>query len=420
MKHSRRVVLALTVLVGSYFQSAAQVNSNYQVAPWRGFKKAAVTYTFDDNTGGQVPIAVPLFDRYNYKVTLFTITNSNPNWALLRTASANGHEVTSHTVTHADLSAITVAQQVTELQNSQTTIRTNVPTAKCETIAYPYCRIGDRASIQSYYIAGRVCSGTIIPPNPTDFYQLGSTSTGSANVTQTAAHFNAKVDAARTSGGWCMFLTHGINNDGGYSPTQSTEIAGHLAYVDANKADFWVGTFSEVVKYVKERMALNVSETPVTSDSLRLAVTDNLPNNVYNVPVTIRRQLPTGWTNARLWSGSTLIPSTISTASGVRYVVFEVEPDQGIMYLAKSSVVASTRTTGVALPLQSWPNPFDNSTRLELPGRFAYSVYALDGKLVESGQSVDAVELGKNLAAGAYSVRISQGDRVAGATIIKK
>ncbi|RZK98675.1 MAG: T9SS type A sorting domain-containing protein [Hymenobacter sp.] len=419
MQKSTFLWLALGAALASPAPLLAQVNPAYEVATWRGFKAAAVTYTFDDNTSNQLPVALPLFDQYNFKTTLFTVTSWGPNWAGLRTASANGHEVTSHTVTHPSLGPLTVAQQITELQQSQATIKANVPTAKCETVAYPNCVTGDLPTIQTYYIAGRVCSGQIMPATPPDFYNLSAIITGTTGSVQTAANFNAKVDAAKTAKGWCVFLTHGINADGGYSPTQSSELATHLAYVNANSADFWVSTFSDVVKYIKERNAVALSETTITPDQLLLTVSHTLGSAVYDVPVTFRRQLPATWPSAKLTKAGAAVASTIVTVNNVRYVVFDAVPNQGDITLAKDNVLAVTPGAAMAAT-DLWPNPLADKGTLARKGAFSYAVYALDGKLLEAGQGTDVVKFGGNLAAGTYIVKISQQGQVSSVKFSKK
>jgi hypothetical protein len=421
MKTSLRLLLVAGAALGSCPTLLAQVNPAYEVATWQGFKTAAVTYTLDDNTSNQLPVAIPLFDQYNFKTTLFTVTNWGPNWAGLRTASANGHEVTSHTVSHPSLSTLTVAQQVAELQNSQTIIKTNVPTAKCETIAYPNCVVGDVPTIQTYYLAGRICSGVIMPSTPTDFYRLSSIITGNTGSIQTAAAFNAKVEAAKAAKGWCVFLTHGIDNDGGYSPTQSTELAAHLAYMNTNIADYWVATFAGVVKYIKERDAVAVAETAVSTDLLHLTVGGSLDNAVYNVPITLRRLLPPTWTGAKLTLGGSPVASTIATVGSAKYIVFDAVPNQGEISLAKdNSVVTSTHNAASTAATDVWPNPFSDKGTLHLKGNFVYTVYSLAGKLVETGQGTDTAKFGDTLAAGAYIVKISQNEQVVSSKVIKK
>jgi hypothetical protein len=420
MNQSQRMLLALAVAFGAHSALRAQVNPAYEVAAWRQFKTAAVTYTLDDNTSNQLPVAIPLFDQYNFKTTLFTVTAWGPNWAGLRAASLNGHEVASHTVNHPSLGTLPVAQQLTELQQSQATIKANVPTAACETIAYPNCVLGDIPTLQQYYIAGRVCSGQIMPSTPTDFWNLSSIITGNTGSVQTATDLNAKVQQAKTARGWCVFLTHGINSDGGYSPTQSTELAAHLAYVNTNIADYWVATFAEAVKYIKERNAVSLTETTISPDELSLVATDNLANTVYNVPITVRRQLPTTWLNATVMLGTTPVTSSITTISGVKYLMFDVVPDQGTLRLLKSNVVTSTLGTATDPAIKIWPNPFDSKLTLEAKGAFTYTIYSLDGKLVQAGQGTNTVSLANTLAAGAYVVKINQNGQLVSSKVIKR
>ncbi|MGN6645154.1 MAG: polysaccharide deacetylase family protein, partial [Cytophaga sp.] len=167
MKKQFLVLLAILCCALFSTQLKAQVPAAYQVGTWKDFKPAAVTYTFDDNTSNQIPVAIPLLNNYGFKATIFAVTqNMNPNWNNMRTAANAGHEIASHTVTHSNLPDLSVANQDTELKNSQATINTQITTQKCYTVAYPNCNIGDLATVQKYYIAGRTCSGQIIPKSP--------------------------------------------------------------------------------------------------------------------------------------------------------------------------------------------------------------------------------------------------------------
>ncbi len=341
---TKRIIAGLTI--GMSMGALAQVPSSYQVGRWYKFKTAAVTYTFDDNCSNQIPVALPLFDNYSFKTTFFTVTTSGagfaPNWNSLKTISANGHEVASHTVSHTSLNTLSVSSQDTELKNSQSTIVSNVPTSKCQTVAYPNCNTGDINTIQKYYIAGRTCSGQIISSSPTDFYNLSSIICGNTGV-NTANDMNSKITSAKSSTGWCVFLIHGIDNDNGYSPLASSVLSSHLSYVNTNTADYWVGTFANVVKYIKERNALSFTEMTVTADSLRITPTDNLDNATYDAAVTIRRQLPSTWSDARVYLGTTLQTSTIVTVNNVKYIQFDVIPDKGTYSISnKNSSTCAT------------------------------------------------------------------------------
>ncbi|WP_299254182.1 glycosyl hydrolase family 8, partial [uncultured Cytophaga sp.] len=337
----KAIVILIVILYCSIVFSTivnGQIPNTYKVGTWQNFKSAAVSYTFDDNCSNQIPVAIPLLNNYGFKATIFSVTQSmNPNWANMKSAANNGHEIGSHTVTHGNLPDANVGNQDNELKNSQATINSNITNQKCVTVAYPNCNRGDLATVQKYYIAGRTCSGQIISSSPTDFYSLSSIICGNTGV-NTANDMNTRVGSAKNSGGWCVFLIHGIDNDGGYSPLASSVLGSHLSYVNTNKTDYWVGTFGNVAKYIKERNAMSITEASVNADSLRMTPTDNLDNAIYNVAVTIRRQLPTTWTTARVMLGSTTVPSTIVTVSGVKYIEFDVVPDKGVYTLSNPSV----------------------------------------------------------------------------------
>ena len=195
MRNNLLISISLTLISITVFGQI--LPSTYQKGTWRDFKTAAVSYTFDDNTSNQIPVAVPLLDNYGYKATFFAVTQSmNPNWTNLKNVANNGHEVGSHTVTHADLSNSNVSTQDTELKNSQSTIQSQIANKKCVSFAYPNCNTGDMATLKKYYINGRTCSGQIISNNPTDFYRLSSIICGNTGV-NTANDMNTRATSAK-------------------------------------------------------------------------------------------------------------------------------------------------------------------------------------------------------------------------------
>lgn len=378
---------------------------DYEIADWHGFRTSAVTYTFDDNTTKQFTVAQPLFDKYDYKTTFFVITNKITNWTNYINAANKGHEITSHTVNHKRLDNLSIEEQESELKNSQSVIKLNTK-SNCATVAYPNCALADRATTTKYYIAGRACTGTIIPRTPADFYRISSISTGSAseNYVQTPKQFNDKVNAAKNSKGWCVFLIHCIDDEKSYSPTQSDSIAKHLEYVNENDSHFWVATFENVVKYIKERDALAFTETVVSENSIKLTATDGLDDEVYNVPVTVRRILPDGWENAQLRLDGGVVDSKIAIVSGKKYIVFDIVPDSGELVLSKvensSLIEAKDALYNVS------PNPFKDVINISTEGQFEYNIYALNGRLLEKGRGFNSVEAGSTLLSGTYLLKI--------------
>jgi peptidoglycan/xylan/chitin deacetylase (PgdA/CDA1 family) len=345
-KNSSVKVIVFTgiMFLGSVFPgSAATVDQPYSVATWRGFTTAAVSYTFDDGCSGQFTSAIPMFDAKDFKLTLFTVTTGGmfPGWQKLADAAENGHEIASHTVTHGDLSGMNSSSQENELRNSQNAINDNIPGKQCVTLAYPYCNTGDGSLCKKYYIASRTCSGQVMPKSPSDFNQISSILCGSTTSSRNSvAGINGGADEAARSGGWCVYLFHGVGNDGGYSGVAVDVLQGCVDYMDDNRGKFWVESFGNVARYIKERNAVTVKEVSSTDNAFTVNVTDGLDDEIFNYPITVRRPLPQEWDTAEVTQDGKPVEYNVKDSSGTKYVSFDVVPDRGPVTISSGAVGA--------------------------------------------------------------------------------
>jgi len=362
MKKVNTVLLIALFLAAANVGYSGTVDPPYQVGTWSGFRTAAITYTFDDNLSHQLSIAIPLFNNYGFKATLYTVTSSGwvwpANWAGLQTAAAQGHEIGNHTVSHpSNWCSLSSASQESQYASSQSTINSYIPGNQCLTVAYPYCCANYESMTATYFIAGRTCSGSIVSSTPSNFYQISSFILGSSGINTTAGII-AKHDAAAAAGGWAVYLIHAVDSSegGGYSPLSSTILDESLQYLDANRSTFWVNTFLNVVKYIKERNSVSVTESSSQSNSITLQVTDTLSDTVYNYPVTIRRPLPDGWLAAIVSQDGQEVESSIVEVASVQYVMFDAVPDGGDVVLTKAPAApdALTASAGYATVVLDW------------------------------------------------------------------
>jgi len=312
-----------------------QVVMPYEIGTWHGFKQAAISYTFDDNCPNQLATAVPLFDQYGFKTTLFTVTNWAPNWVKLQVAANNGHEIASHTVTHPNLDNINEARQTVELRDSKNRIDSNIVNFNCVTIAYPFCSCSNSKLSSTFYIAARSCDGYVVPPTPADFMHISSINCGTEGPGRTATDLNAKVESAVPQNGWCVFLFHGIDNDQAYSPMPSQQLGTHLEYVHANKANYWVATFGNVVRYIRERNAAILTVKSESPFRISLQLTDTLDNRIYNYPITIRRPMPKGWKGANVMQGTEKRSVFFVKKDKAPYIQFDAVPNAGTIIINK-------------------------------------------------------------------------------------
>jgi oligosaccharide reducing-end xylanase len=217
MKKVNVILLFAALLVADRVGYSRTIAPLYEVGTWQGFKTAAVSYTFDDSLPNQYSKAIPMFNEFGFKSTMYPVIDWGPNWTALQNAAAVGHEVGSHTMSHAHLSSMSIPAQTTELENSQNTINSHIPGRQCVTIAYPFCEPSNQSLTAQYYIAGRHCQGYIEGNTPSNFYQISSLICGEYGSVKTPADFNSRFVSAAASKGWCVFLIHAIDDDG-YSP----------------------------------------------------------------------------------------------------------------------------------------------------------------------------------------------------------
>ena len=368
MKITNSVAIFIVGLLFNRIYGAQTADTLSEVGTWQGFRSGAVSFTFDDNTPNQISVALPMFDQHGFKMTFFPVINWGPNWTALRAAALNGHEIGSHTVSHANLSSLSNDQQAVELRNSQDAINSHVQGQKCLTMAYPSGALGNASICRQYYVAARGVSGVVVPKTPSDFMNISSIVCGNQGSIQRTSDFTSKADVAASSNGWIVFLIHAIDNESGYSPTSSTQLKGALDYLSQNKGRFWVSTFSNIARYIKERNSVSVNQISVKDTIITLAVTDTLNNSIYNYPLTIRRILPQGWFSAKVTQNGKILNSQIVNANSKIYIMFDVVPDSGDIQLIKQEATGVSGHFGpkILSPflMQNYPNPFNPATMI--------------------------------------------------------
>lgn len=338
MEITNKTIILLVGLMTSVAVSGQKVASPFEVGVWQGFKPAAVSYTFDDNCPNQLATAVPLFDKFRLKLTLFTVINWSPDWEGLQAAANNGHEIASHTISHFSLDSLTNANQLTEFLGSKNIINSKISGQTCLTIAYPFCTGGNSNLCSECYVAARSCDGFIATTTPVDFMNISSINCGTEGEVKTASDFNTKIESAVNSRGWCIFMMHGLDGDNCFSPVLSSELSLHLDYVTANCSKFWVSTFGNVARYIKERNAVSLTVLSNRSKRISIQLSDSLDNSLYNYPVSIRRPLPRGWSAASVMQGTINLETRLMKVNAVNYILFDAVPNAGTIIISKRKI----------------------------------------------------------------------------------
>ena len=386
--------------------NAQTVDSLYEIATWKGFTQSAVSYTWDDNTPKQLSDALPLFDKFDFKVTFFIITSLNPNWNGLKQARKGGHEIASHTVTHTALNTLSDADQEVELNNSQKEINTQMGNTECITLAYPFCIASNPGITSSHYISARGCNGQIEQKTPSDLLNIASIICGAQGAVKTTQEFNQTVNNSANINGWSVFLLHGINNDGGFSSTDSAELSKHLEYMNNNRDKFWIATCGNVVRYIRERNAASVHELSNTDSLITFSVKHPLDSLIYNFPLTVKRTVPANWGPFTVHQNGKELPVRVVTKNSKHYFIIDVVPNSGNVLIKQSATTGISFLTMVS-SFTVFPNPFALAAtiRFELNHQAQIKIELLD----ENGKKVKTIQTGL-YDSGAHEVLLNGSD----------
>ena len=103
-----------------------------------------------------------------------------------------------------------------------------------------------------------------------------------------------------------------------------------------NQDKFWVETFGNVARYIKERNASSVTVTDSSDNRITLLVTNNLNSLNYSYPITLRRPMPANWPAVAVSQNNQPIDAKLVTVNTTNYVMFDVVPNGGEVVLSKT------------------------------------------------------------------------------------
>jgi len=325
--------------------------STHAITYFQGNKAGAVSFTFDDGYVSQATTAVSELNARGLKGTFFLITDpgwisNNISWATWRNVAAQGHEIASHTVTHPYLSTLLSEDQIRwEFSTSQATINQNIPGQSGITIAYPFTDSNAtvQAIVPDYYVAAR--GGWTDEGGTLNFYQAGMGPYGPffpinfSNVSSAVMDgvgvddptFNSHLDRAVLYHAWQPLMYHQIPD--------ATAFGDVIDYIQGKQV-YWIDTFGNIARYMKERLNSTVQVITDTSLEIRLNIVmdASLPTSIYNVPLTLRSTVPASWVQVRVQQGITIQTLTPVLEGGEKVVYYNAIPNGGDVVLTNPAI----------------------------------------------------------------------------------
>jgi len=335
--------ISITAVAVAMFAAGSAFAQSAEIGTWAGFRKAAVSFTFDDGAPSHVSDCAPVFDKYGYKATFNLVYNWNPNWSGFQTLANNGHEIASHSNSHGNNMS---GEEASSKNNINGKIKQKYGII---TVAYPNCNVPNESAVLSNYIVGRICNGSwqgqadIMGKNgPSNWAKTPAIMTGN----QGSNDFTGNMQKAVQSGGWVSFLTHGFDgkNNGyaTYSPTNLSLIDSALKWAQQHDSDVWVAPMGYVAMYIKERNAAKIEASSSDSNSMVFELKHSIANNIskFDYPLSIR--VKSSWSKVEVTQGSTKLESKINGG----YIYFDAVPNAGKITLKNGDASSNNNNSG--------------------------------------------------------------------------
>lgn len=101
-------------------------------------------------------------------------------------------------------------------------------------------------------------------------------------------------------------MFHGL--DGGFGAVSTAVATQHFAKMGKmqDEGKLWVAELPEATKYIRERQNTVITDI-ATEDSRTVTLTmTNLPEDIFNAPLTVRSEVPADWTYAKVTQGGSV------------------------------------------------------------------------------------------------------------------
>lgn len=285
----------------------------FKIDLWQWGADAAISMTLDESLEAPYKILMPEVERRGWLMS-FYINTDEPNyrktWPLIKKAYQNGHEVSSHTHFHPDLTKINDKKIHEELKRAISELQKNLDwKMPLESFAYPYektdARVMKIVGLYHRYARGGD-QGAPVPPNPVplnDAYKPNWLNLAAKAPTKAypVAKWNTWVDAAVKQKKWLIEEYHGVyieKSQGmgkdGWEPRSLKEFKAHFDHIEKYGKKIWVAPVRIVGHYIDERQTATFKINKWSSKEVEIVLADKFSKH-HTVPLTYVFTTPGDW-----------------------------------------------------------------------------------------------------------------------------
>jgi hypothetical protein len=153
---------------------------------------------------------------------------------------------------------------------------------------------------------------------------------------------------------WLVLTFHGVDGIG-YEPKTGDEMREFFNYIKKNEKKIWVATFKDAVKYIRQRMYANLTQTiindtiksgnnPVGKESeaencrdqimvknIIVQLNHSLDKELYNHQMTLKTYIPDKWAATTVKQGNTILETTQLNDKKGKYILYNAYPNSQII-----------------------------------------------------------------------------------------
>lgn len=259
-------------------------------------------------------------------------------WEDFRRYASRGHEFGSHTITHPRLAVLDEANLLYELEKSKADIERELGKEHTFSAEGPFGTEDERVMERAYEIYPALRNRM-----PHDFLEelnRGSRKDPALSEKeyvqwQRGPLRNVPMQIMKswvetTMGNeniWLVLVFHGVEGIG-WEPRTEEELNEYFSFIQRQEEELWIGTFMDVTKYIRERMASTL-HTEKSKDSFTINLTHNLDPVLYNYPLTLKTYVPSDWEQVSVKQAGKTKTYSVSKDEKGFYIQYQAFPNSG-------------------------------------------------------------------------------------------
>ncbi|MBQ0006057.1 MAG: polysaccharide deacetylase family protein [Alistipes sp.] len=269
----KKILFPILILAAALSLSA----QDFSIARFKGDRKAAVSFTFDDGYLDQYTLAVPELERRGWRGTFWIVPTRIDHWGVkplmsweqIKELSDKGHEMSNHGLTHAHITQIPSEEVPHEIHDADTILAAH-------TGKFPI----------TYCFAYGDCNPDIIKmaaENRVGIRFNQKTLGGSNTCTSLTGDLKKAID----DGEWLITMTHAMLD--GYDQFEKIEdFTEFLDIVKKYETDLWIDTFENIASYTELQKATSLSVRKKSETTFVITPSCSLDQEIFKLTLTFR------------------------------------------------------------------------------------------------------------------------------------